>query len=131
MSPPHAPGRRPGFTVIELLVVLAAIALLVSVAAPRYVQHLDRAREVALKDQLRATRLAIDQFWADHGRYPDDLQELVARRYLNRLPIDPLNEDSATAWNVTPPPPGRHGRLYDLHSAAPGTAPDGTPYASW
>ncbi len=86
----------PGFTVMELLVVMACLALLLSVAAPRFVGHLERAREVALKENLARTRLAIDQFYSDNGRYPIGLAELVQRRYLRALPTDPITERDDT-----------------------------------
>lgn len=124
-------GTRPrGFTVIELLVVLAAIALLLAVAAPRYVQHLDQARDVALKENLRQVRDAIDKFYADQARYPAALAELVARRYLRGLPIDPVTQRS-DSWVIVPPPNGVDGAVFDLRSGAPGQARDGSAYASW
>jgi general secretion pathway protein G len=121
--------RRTGFTLIELLVVMAALGLLLSIAAPRYVEHVDRAREVTLKHNLLLTRDAIDKFHADRARYPKDLQELVQQRYLRQLPIDPVT-DRADSW-VLVPPPGQSGVVFDLRSGAPGQARDGTAYASW
>lgn len=133
-SPPWggpAEGRRArGFTLIELLVVMAIVALLLAVAAPRYFTHLDRAKEAALRQTLAVTRDAIDQFHADAGRYPESLEELVDKRYLRKLPVDPLLESSAE-WRAVPPPAGATGSLYDLKSGAPGSGADGTPYADW
>lgn len=128
-------GRR-GFTVIELLVVLAAIGLLLSVAAPRYVQHLDQARDVALKHDLKEMRQAIDRFYGDIGRYPASLDELVARRYLRALPVDPVTSRS-DSWVLVPPPaatsPGGAptAGVADVRSGATGQARDGSPYANW
>lgn len=129
-----------GFTVIELMVVLAAIALLLSVAAPRYIQHLDYAREMALKDDLHQMRRAIDQFYGDRGRYPADLEELVKQRYLRAIPEDPLTGSAAT-WTTSPPPatvaaapgqnPGAGPGIADVHSGATGVDRDGGAYASW
>lgn len=121
---------RNGFTIVELLVVLAALALLLSVAAPRYMQHLDTARETALKQDLRQLRDAIDKFHADQGRYPANLDELVARRYLRALPPDPITDRSDT-WVTTPPPGDAATGVADVRSGAPGTARDGSAYASW
>lgn len=121
-------GRR-GFTLIELLVVLAIIATLLTIAAPRYFAHLDRARETALKETLFVVRDAIDKFHGDTGRYPETLAELVDKRYLRKLPADPLT-DQADAWTLLPPPAGGPG-VYDLKSGAAGQAADGTPYADW
>lgn len=115
---------------IELLVVLACIGLLLAVAAPRHLQQLEFAREVALQETLRATRQAIDHFHADHGRYPDALQELVERRYLHHAPVDPVL-DSATRWTLVPPGPDTPGRVSDLRSSAPGVGRDGVPYVQW
>ncbi|WP_127995669.1 type II secretion system protein [Piscinibacter defluvii] len=123
-------GRSVGFTVIELLVVLAAIALLLAVAAPRYVQHLDQARDVALKQNLHQVRDAIDKFYADQARYPAALEELVARRYLRSLPIDPVTQRS-DSWVIVPPPATATGAVADIRSGAPGQAHDGSAYAAW
>lgn len=114
-----------GFTLIELMVVMAIIAMLLSIAAPRYFNHLDRAREAALRETLVVVRDTIDKFHGDTGRYPVDLQELVSRHYLARFPVDPLSETSDT-WILVPPAdePG----VWDLHSGAGGEA---QPYADW
>jgi general secretion pathway protein G len=122
---------RRGFTLIELLVVMAIVALLLAIAAPRYFAHLDRSKEAALRQTLAVTRDAIDKFHADIGRYPESLEELVDKRYLRKLPIDPLLESSAE-WRAVPPPAGSSaGGVYDLRSGAPGNGGDGTPYAEW
>lgn len=121
--------RLHGFTLIELLVVMAALGLLLSIAAPRYVEHVDRAREVVLKQNLAAMRDAIDKFHADRARYPKDLQELVQQRYLRHVPLDPMT-DRSDAW-VLLAPAGQQGVVADVRSAAPGQAKDGTSYASW
>jgi general secretion pathway protein G len=124
--------RLAGFTIIELLVVLAAIALLLSVAAPRYVQHLDHAREVALKLNLRQMRDAIDKFYTDQSRYPATLEELVERKYLRAVPEDPLTQRSDT-WVSVPPKvaSGEGSGVFDVHSGASERAEDGSSYASW
>ena len=118
-----------GFTVIELLVVLAAIGLLLAVAAPRYVQHLDNARDVALKKDLHELRDAIDKFYGDQGRYPAALDELVTRRYLRAVPVDPVTQ-RADSWVVVSPAAQGTG-VYDVHSGAKGQASDGSAYAAW
>lgn len=126
----RAAVRRRGFTLIELLVVLAIIGVLLAVAAPRYFGSVDSAREAALRHDLSVMRDAIDQHFADTGRYPATLDELVARRYLRRVPADPIT-DSTDSWVVTPPADPELGAVYNVGSGAPGTARDGTPYASW
>ena len=94
-----------GFTLIELLVVLAIVALLSSLALPRYTQYLERTREAVLAENLRLARDALEQFNADRGRYPDSLDELVARRYLKALPVqpDPRKQSPLVAWRTTSP----------------------------
>lgn len=123
--------KRRGFTLIEMLVVMAVIATLLTIAVPRYFQHLDRAREVTLRETLATVRDAIDKYQADTGRYPETLEELVTRHYLRRLPTDPITERSDT-WEIVPPPsePGS-AALYDLRSGAEGSALDGSEYRSW
>ncbi len=126
-----ADPREPcGFTLIELLVVLAIVSTLLLLVAPRYFQRVDVAQEAVLRDNLRTTRQVLDHFQADHGRFPESLQELVDKRYLRALPVDPLT-GSADTWTFLPPPEGLEGTVYDLHSGSPDTAMDGTMYANW
>ena len=122
-------GFTLGFTLIELLVVLSVIALLLSLAAPRYFQHVDRSREVVLKENLATVRDAIDQYHADTGQWPADLPALVARRYLRALPADPITESTET-WVAVPPSDGSEG-VMDIHSGAEGTGQNGIEYAQW
>jgi general secretion pathway protein G len=117
-----------GFTLIELLVVMAALGLLLVLAAPRYLEHVDRGRETVLRHNLMGMREAIDKFYADRGRYPKDLKELVAQRYLREVPLDPLT-DRPDSW-VLLPPQGGEG-VFDVRSGAPGPSREGTPYANW
>lgn len=121
---------RAGFTLIELLVVMAIIATLLSIAAPRYFDHLDRTRDSALRQSLSVMRDAIDKFRADTGVYPANLEELVTRRYLRKVPVDPVT-DSATSWQIVPPREGEEGGMGDVRSGAPGNARDGSAYADW
>ena len=122
--------RQRGFTLIELLVVLAALALLLGLAVPRYVDHVQRAREVVLRQNLATLRDAIDKFRADQGRYPGDLAELAARRDLRQVPVDPLTERTDT-WTLVNPAAGEDGKVFDVHSGAPGMGKDGQAYAQW
>ncbi|HUF20316.1 MAG TPA: prepilin-type N-terminal cleavage/methylation domain-containing protein [Burkholderiales bacterium] len=119
-----------GFTLIELLVVMAIIALLLTLALPRYFQATDRAKEAVLKENLVQMRSAIDQYYADRGRYPDSLADLVERKYLRRVPVDPIS-DSAQTWVTVAPESGAEGAVADVRSGAPGTALDGTAYGDW
>lgn len=119
-----------GFTLIELLVVLAIVAVLLTLAVPRYHGQLESAKEAVLRDNLRTTRELIDKFYADTGRYPETLDELVERRYLRARPIDPLT-DSAETWILVPPSAGYTGAVQDLKSGAKGVARDGRAFVEW
>jgi general secretion pathway protein G len=123
-------GRQHGFTLIELVVVMAIIALLLTFALPRYFDGLDRAKEAALRQDLKTMRDAIEQFHADRGTYPNTLQDLVANRYLRAVPADPVTE-SAETWVITPPQEPGQGAVYDIRSGADGQSHDGTAYAEW
>ena len=95
--------RRAGFTLMELMVVMAIIASLMTLAMPRYFHSVERSREAVLKQDLHIMRDAIDKFFADRGRYPLTLEELAEKRYLRRVPSDPVT-DSAASWVIVPPP---------------------------
>ncbi len=121
-------SREKGFTLLEMMVVMAIIALLLTIAAPRYFVHLDRSREAALRQTLFIVRDALDKFHMDRGRSPESLDELVAERYLRQRPTDPLTERADT-WHITA---GENGiGVGDLHSGAEGKGLDGSRYADW
>jgi general secretion pathway protein G len=123
-------SRRAGFTLIELLVVLAIVALMLTLAVPRYFPSIDKAKETILADNLRNTRDVIDQFYADRGRYPDSLDQLVEKKYLRSLPVDPITESTAT-WVLVPPEDATKGALFNIKSGAPGMDRSGKPYSEW
>lgn len=132
---PHFTGaRRParGFTLIELIVVMAIVALLASIAAPRYFNSLQKSKETALLASLNTMRDAIDQYAADKGRYPESLQALAAARYIRDVPEDPLTSSRET-WVELPPPADMQaiGRVWDVRSGAAGRSADGRLYADW
>lgn len=122
--------RMRGFTLVELLVVLAILMLLLTVAAPRYFNGIERAKESSLKQTLAVVRDAIDKFHADNARYPESLDELAERKYIRKVPVDPLTESRDT-WQLVAPEEDQPGALYDLHSGAEGQAADGSLYAEW
>lgn len=119
-----------GFTLIELLVVLSIIALLLSLASPKYFNHIDRAKETALKQNLQTMRTAIDQYFGDYGAYPESLDSLVEQSYLDKVPVDPITERTDT-WVITPPDVPLNGEVFDINSGAQGLAKDGTNYEAW
>ncbi len=119
-----------GFTLVELLVVLAILALLLTLAVPRYFAGIERAKDATLRQDLSVIRESIDKFYADTGQYPKSLEDLVERKYIRKLPVDPIT-DSTDTWLITGPEPPLEGDVYDIHSGAPGAAKDGSKYADW
>jgi general secretion pathway protein G len=122
-------GKR-GFTLIELLVVMTIVALLLTLAVPRYFGNVDRAKDSVLRENLATLRESLDKYYADTGVYPAALDDLVTRHYLRKMPVDPIT-DSNTTWIVIPPKESEQGGVYDVRSGAPGKARDGTPYRDW
>jgi prepilin-type N-terminal cleavage/methylation domain-containing protein len=124
------PRRRSGFTLVELLIVMAIVALLLTIAVPRYFGSLAASREVALQENLKVLRMSLDKFKADKGRYPDTLDELVTEKYLPKVPVDQVTESDATWIVVTGTDANDHG-IVDVKSGAPGMARDGRPYEAF
>ena len=122
--------RQRGFTLIELMVVMAIVALLLSIATPLYFHRVDKSKETVLKANLAITRDVLDKFYVDTGKYPDRLEKLVEKKYLRNIPADPMTE-SALTWIIVPPDSPDKGGVFDIRSAAEGDASDGTPYNSW
>ncbi len=120
--------RLRGFTLIELIVVLAIVSALIAIVWPRYIGQLDGSRDVILRENLRLARHSIDKFYEDNNRFPDSLQELVDRRYIRALPVDPVTDRSDT-WIVLPPPANEKGQVGDLKSGATGSSRWGIAYA--
>jgi len=133
------PGAR-GFTLIELIVVMAIIGILATIAVPAMRTAPIRAREAALKENLYQMRSCIDQFHADRDRYPASLDELVELGYLRAVPVDPITR--AADW-VTEVPEitgeeteleseaGAGSGIIDVRSASEETALDGSRYSDW
>lgn len=120
-------ARIRAFTLIELVVVMAIVALLVALAAPRYFQSVERSKEAVLRSNLATVRDALDKFYGDTGKYPEALTDLVEKRYLRTLPKDPIT-DSTSTWVVVPPEEPEKGGVFDIHSGAEGNTTDGVPY---
>ena len=122
--------KTKGFTLIELLVVLGIIALLLTLAVPRYFPSVDKSKEIVLADNLRNVRQVLDQYYGDTGRYPDSLEQLVDKKYLRAMPVDPIT-DSDSTWIIVPPEDVAKGGIYNIKSGAPGTDRSGKPYSDW
>jgi general secretion pathway protein G len=132
------PRRQPrdrGFTLIELMVVMAVIVTLAGVGLVMYTNSVTRAKEATLKEDLFRLRDAIDQYYADKNKYPASLDALVEDKYIRAVPVDPFTNSPET-WQTTPsePEPGNLSAqpgIYDVKSGSEGTALDGTRYSDW
>lgn len=127
--------RQLGFTLIELLIVMTVIGILASIAVPSYQTSLIRSRETVLMEDLYQMRQSIDGYFADHGRYPASLQELVDTHYLRGIPVDPFTR-SAETWEAEPPQSTLDGALaegevFDVHSGSDLVGLNGVPYNKW
>ena len=117
-----------GFTLIELLVVLAIVALLLSISLPKYFHSIDVAKDAVLAENLKITRDVINKFYSDTGRYPETLDELVEKKYLKTLPIDPVTEKN---FIMISPNDGYKGSVYDVKTSATGISRTGKPYSNF
>ena len=123
-------ATRGGFTLIELLVVMAIVGLLASLVVPRYIGNVDKAKEAVLRENLATLRDVLDKHYADRGKYPAKLPDLVTDRYLRQIPDDPITESNQT-WLVVPPPNPEMGGVFDVKSGAPGRGRNGRLYREW
>ena len=104
-----------GFTLIELVIVMATIALLLTLALPRYFHAIDLGKQNVQRQNIATLRDAIDKFFGDQARYPDSLEELVQKRYLRSVPVDPMTQ--LPDWTAVAPGDDSPGNVYDVRSA--------------
>jgi general secretion pathway protein G len=135
-------GQESGFTLLELIIVIAIIGILATIAMPALKDVPRRANEAVLKTNLHTLRDVIDQYYGDKGKYPTSLQQLVETGYLRKVPNDPMTKRNDT-WTFeyeqtdqdSPPPESETGDaspgITDIHSGSPLLALDGTPYKDW
>ena len=117
-----------GFTLVELLVVLSIVALLLTLAIPRYFGSIDKSKEAVLRENLNQMREAISRYYADKGKYPESLESLAAEKYLRSVPLDPVTESDKT-WIIVQPEDPQKGGVYDVKSGASGKTRDGREFS--
>jgi general secretion pathway protein G len=124
-----------GFTLIELLVVVSLISILAGLSLAQYRHGVRLTQEAVLKEDLFRMREGIDQYYADKGQYPPDLNALVSEGYLRQVPKDPLTKSTDT-WQTVPSEPdptnpAAQPGIYDVKSGSDSMAEDGTKYSDW
>ena len=124
-----------GFTLIELMVVVALISVLAGMGVVQYRNQVQRTKEAVLREDLFRMRDAIDQYYADKAKYPASLETLVSEGYLRQVPKDPISNSTDT-WQTIPsePDPGNpaaEAGIFDVKSGAEGASFDGSRYAEW
>ena len=128
-------GAQAGWTLIELVIVMAIITVLASLATVGARNAVYLSREATLKEDLFRMRDAIDQYYADKGKYPADLQALVSDQYMREVPIDPIS-NSRDTWQTIPaePDPANPSAdpgIFNVKSGAEGTSLQGQPYSEF
>ena len=128
-------GKRRGFSLVELMIVLTIISIIVSIAVPLYQKSIVRAKESVLRNNLFTLRTVIDEYTYDKAKAPQALQDLVTGGYLRQVPIDPMTnssdtwrlviEDMMTATNQSEP------GVFDVKSGSDKKSLDGTSYSEW
>ena len=131
----RATRRSAGYTLIELIIVMAIISVLVSIAVPIYQKSLLRTKETLLKNNLFTLRQVIDEYTFDKQKAPQTLQDLVSEGYLRAVPLDPITgndqswrlimEDAVSMVNQTQP------GIFDVRSGSDLKSLEGTPYSEW
>ncbi len=135
LTPSGKTRRELGYTLIEIMIVMAIISIIVSIAVPIYQKSLIRAKEAVLKNNLFTLRTVIDEFTYDKQKAPQSLNDLVTEGYLRAVPVDPMTgsadswrvvmEDAMTSVNQTEP------GIFDVRSGSDAKSLEGTPYSEW
>jgi general secretion pathway protein G len=137
VDPRHSAFRKlrssRGFTILELMIVMAVMGILITIAQPSLKSSIIRAKEAVLRENLFQMREALDQFYADNGKYPGQLADLAgqaerSKGYLRSIPKDPFT--GAADW-ITVGLDTEDGGVFDVHSASPLVSLDGTAYNAW
>lgn len=127
--------RKFGFTLIELMIVMAIIVVLIGIAVPYYQKSITRAKESVLRNNLFTIRQVLDEYTYDRQKAPQTLDDLVSNGYLRSIPMDPITGSNST-WQVIMEDPNNAANqnepgIFDVKSGSDKTSLDGTKYADW
>jgi general secretion pathway protein G len=122
--------NNKGFTLIEMMTVIAIMGILASIATPSFMRSILRSKEASLENTLFVVRDVIDQYYADHGNYPESLEALKEKKYVREIPMDPITGSRET-WILIPPEGEGFTGIYDIHSGSKKISLYGTPYNEW
>ena len=138
MEPRIPNGRlisRRGFTMVELMIVMAIVTILIGIAVPYYQKSIIRSKEAVLRNNLFTLRAVIDEYTIDKAKAPKSLQDLVSEGYLRSVPVDPMTgsdstwkiimEDATSSVNQSEP------GIFDVRSGSDKSSLEGTVYAEW
>lgn len=133
LLPPVVCRLLPGFTLLELMIVITIIIILAAIVLPQYQKTITAAREAVLRDDLYKIRSLLDQYAADKGKLPQSLDDLVSSGYMREKPVDPFTDQAD--WTVVsgedPNSTSGEQGVTDVHSASPEMGADGKPYSEW
>jgi general secretion pathway protein G len=124
-----------GFTLIELMIVIAVIAILATIAIPKYLTSIKSSKEAVLKEDLHVLRQQIDAYTNDKEKAPQSLDDIVSAGYMKSLPVDPMTQ-SSTTWVTTTDDSVQSldqtdSGITDVHSGSSEQGTDGRPYSEW
>ena len=131
----HIQSGRRGFTIMELMVSMAIVLVVISVAVPLYQKSVLRAKESVLRQNLFSLRTVIDEYTYDKQKAPQQLDELVKEGYLRQIPLDPIVGNNQS-WKIIMEDGGSSASqsepgIFDVRSASEKTSLEGTPYGEW
>ena len=123
-------NNNKGYTLIEMLTVIAIMGILASIAVPSFQRSIIRSREASLRNSLFVLRDVVDQYYADFGEYPESLEILVEKKYIREVPRDPIT-GSADTWILIAPEGDEVTGIYDIHSGSDKISLYSGPYDEW
>ena len=123
-------NNNKGYTLIEMLTVIAIMGILAAIAVPSFQKSIVRSREASLRNSLFVLRDVIDQYYGDFGEYPESLEILVEKKYIRQVPMDPIT-GSIDTWILIAPEGDETTGIYDIHSGSDKISLYSGPYNEW